>query len=204
MRVPVYPQDLAHNRGFKSLAKRFWRQWCVSKSISLELAQEILANGFGYRDFYDLRQESIWWPNDAPIPLEADIRYGIVSAAKAVIKPEESLSADQVELERVVAALPLTVLRALKYQRAVQLESSQTTFTAPNLKPQNYALTSELVLPTANSVITPRNIGNDALLLSLISGLRSERCAWIKVSMGHFSPNPTLSYLNLENLKSLN
>lgn len=204
MRIPVYPQDLAHNRGFKSLAKRFWRQWCNSNSISLELAQEILAKGFGYRDFYDLRQESICWPDDAPIPLDADIRYGIVSAAKAVMKPVEWHGADQVELERVVAALPLTVLRALKYQRAVKLESSPTPFTAPKLKPKNYALTSELVLPTAISVTTPRNIGSDALLRSLISGLISERRAWIKVSMGHFSPNSTLAYLNLENLKRLN
>lgn len=129
MRVPIYPLDLAHNRGFKSLAKMLRRQWCGPHPISLELAQEILAKGFGYRDFHDLRQESKSWTSGTPSPQLTDIRCGILTAVKAAMSPQDLLAADQTELERLVASLPLTVLMAttaLQVNR-MQTESSHGT-----------------------------------------------------------------------------
>ncbi|MEW4948543.1 hypothetical protein [Pseudomonas asiatica] len=129
MRLPVYPQDLARNRGFKTLAKRLRRQWCGPHPISLELAQEILAKGFGYRGFYDLRQESKNWTPGAPSPRFTDIRYGILTAAKAAMSPKDLLAVDHAELERLVAYLPLSVLiatTAVQVNR-LQAESSRGT-----------------------------------------------------------------------------
>lgn len=129
MRVPVYPQDLAHNRGFKSLAKKLRSRWCGPHPISLELAQEILAKGFGYRDFYDLRQESKSWTPGAPSPRLTEIRCGILTAAKAAMSPQDALAADQAELERLVASLPLTVLMATTTLQVTRMqpESCQGT-----------------------------------------------------------------------------
>lgn len=122
MRVPVYPQDLAHNRGFKSLAKKLWKQWCGPNALSLDRAQEILSKGLGYRYFYDLRQESKPWPPSAPTPNVIEIQCGILSAAKGAMSPEELVAIDHAQLKRLVMSLPLSVLTAVTSTQVLGVE----------------------------------------------------------------------------------
>lgn len=107
MRVPVYPDDLIRNRGFKSLAKQLQDQWYGSASISLAGAQKALAHGLGYKSFYDLSKTSKVCQPGEPVPPEADIRQAIGSAIKATLQP-----GDELNLERLVNDLPLTNLVA--------------------------------------------------------------------------------------------
>lgn len=112
MRVPVYPQDLAHNRGFKTLAKKLSKNWCFPNRISIEVAQEILSKGLGYRDFFDLRQKAASWASGALCPSDVDVRRGILSAAEAALKPGDRDSTGRAALEQVMEALPLSILTA--------------------------------------------------------------------------------------------
>lgn len=107
MRVPVYPQDLIRNRGFKSLSKQLQEQW--HSSISLADAQKALAQGLGYKSFYDLSETSKVCQPGEPVPPEADVRQAIGSAIKATLQP-----GDELNLERLVNDLPLTNLVAFK------------------------------------------------------------------------------------------
>jgi len=114
MRVPVYPNDLIRNRGFKSLAKQLQKQWCGITPISLAYAQEVLAKGLGYQNFHDLDKASTTCSPSEPAPSEAAVRQAIHSAIKATLPPEAWLSVDQHKQERLVNALPLTTLAAFK------------------------------------------------------------------------------------------
>jgi hypothetical protein len=114
MRVPIYPDDLIRNRGFKSLSKQLQEQWFGSTPISLADAQKTLAQGLGYKSFYDLNEASKVCQPDEPVPPEADVRQTIGSAIKATLQPEAWLSVDQRELEQLVTDLPLTNLVAFK------------------------------------------------------------------------------------------
>lgn len=109
MRVPVYPQDLIRNRGFKSLSKQVQEQWHGSSPISLADAQKALAQGLGYKSFYDLSETSKVCQPGEPVPPEADVRQAIGSAIKATLQP-----GDELNLERLVNDLPLTNLVAFK------------------------------------------------------------------------------------------
>lgn len=115
MRVPVHPQDLIRNRGFKSLAKQLQKQWCGPSPISLADAQEALAQGLGYQNFHDLDKALKVCPPNEPVPLEADVRKAIRSAIKATPKLEARLSVNQQKLEELVNDLPLTNLVAFKH-----------------------------------------------------------------------------------------
>lgn len=109
MRVPVYPQDLIRNRGFKSLSKQLQEQWHGSTPISLADAQKALAQGLGYKSFYDLSETSKACQPSEPVPPEADVRQAIGSAIKATLQP-----GDELNLERLVNDLSLTNLVAFK------------------------------------------------------------------------------------------
>ncbi|WP_104911073.1 tyrosine-type recombinase/integrase [Pseudomonas sp. LG1D9] len=109
MRVPVYPDDLIRNRGFKSLSKQLQKQWHGSAPISLADAQKALAQGLGYKSFYDLSETSKVCQPGEPVPPEADVRQAIGSAIKATLQP-----IDELNLERLVNDLPLTNLVAFK------------------------------------------------------------------------------------------
>ena len=87
MRVPVYPDDLIRNRGFKSLSKQLQQHWCGPAPISLADAQKALAQGLGYLSFHDLSETSKVCPPDEPVPHEADVRKAIGSAIKATLQP---------------------------------------------------------------------------------------------------------------------
>lgn len=112
MRVPVYPDDLIRNRGFKSLAKQLQEQWYGSTPISLAEAQKVLARGLGYQSFHDLSETSKVCPADAPVPPEADVRQAILSAIGTTLQPEALLPLDQQKLERLVNDLSLKKLVA--------------------------------------------------------------------------------------------
>ena len=114
MRVPIYPDDLIRNRGFKSLSKQLQQQWCGPTPISLADAHKALARGLGYQSFHDLSETSKVCPSDAPVPPEAGVRKAIGSAIKATLQPEASLPLDPQKLERLVNDLSLKKLVAFK------------------------------------------------------------------------------------------
>lgn len=117
MRVPVYPDDLIRNRGFKSLSKQLQQHWCGPAPISLADAQKALAQGLGYLSFHDLSETSKVCPPDAPVPPEADVRQAILSAIGTTLEPEALLPLDQQKLERLVNDLSLKKLVAFKRVR---------------------------------------------------------------------------------------
>ena len=114
MRVPVYPDDLIRNRGFKSLSKQLQQHWCGPAPISLADAQKALAQGLGYLSFHDLSETSKVCPPDAPVPPEADVRQAILSTLGTTLQPEALLPLDQQKLERLVNDLSLKKLVAFK------------------------------------------------------------------------------------------
>lgn len=192
MRLPVYPEDLAHNRGLKCLAKRLRRQWCGPSPISLELAQEVLSKGFGYRDFHDLRRESISWPSDAPVPGIAVIRSELLSAAKAAMKSEEWLASDQAELKRVVDALPIPILSAFKPRLGKQPNTHLAVLGAPDSENNGHIqtylsasaplLTEDQLLRLIEKVSELGSPRDNTLLACLLSGLRASDASNVKVS----------------------
>ena len=115
MRVPVYPDDLIRNRGFKSLSKQLQERWYGSTPISLADAQKALARGLGYQNFHDLSETAKACPPDAPVPLEADVKQAIRSAIDTTLQPEALLPLDQQKLERLVNDLSLKKLVAFKH-----------------------------------------------------------------------------------------
>lgn len=114
MRVPVYPDDLIRNRGFKSLSKQLQERWFGSTLISLAEAQKVLARGLGYQNFHDLSETAKACPPDAPVPLEADVKQAIRSAIGTTLQPEVLLPLDQQKLERLVNDLSLKKLVAFR------------------------------------------------------------------------------------------
>ena len=118
MRVPVYPDDLIRNRGFKSLAKQLQEQWYGSTQISLAEAQKVLARGLGYQSFHDLSETSKVCSSDEPVPPAADVRKAIGSVIKATLQSEARLSVDQEKLEQLVNDLSLKKLVAFKRVQA--------------------------------------------------------------------------------------
>lgn len=117
MRVPIYPDDLIRNRGFKSLSKQLQQHWCGPAPISLADAQKALAQGLGYLSFHDLSETSKVCVPDAPVPPEADVRQAILSTLGSTLQPEALLPLDQQKLERLVNDLPLKKLVAFKRVR---------------------------------------------------------------------------------------
>ncbi|MBX8556724.1 site-specific integrase [Pseudomonas cichorii] len=117
MRVPVYPDDLIRNRGFKSLSKQLQQHWCGPAPISLADAQKALAQGLGYLSFHDLSETSKVCVPDAPVPPEADVRQAILSTLGSTLQPEALLPLDQQKLERLVNDLSLKKLVAFKRVR---------------------------------------------------------------------------------------
>lgn len=189
MRVPVYPEDLAHNRGFKTLAKKLSKNWCCPNRISFEVAQEILSKGLGYRDFYDLRQEAASREPGARCPLEADVRCGILSAAEEVIKPGDRDSTDRAALEQVIKALPLSRLTAFKAQQHVQVVPVDSIHMRekllPHLASQGRLLTADQLQRITSTVTNSGNLRDGALLDCFMSGWRALET--LKAKVGHFS-----------------
>jgi integrase len=170
MRVPVYPKDLIRNRGFKSLAKQLQKQWCGRTPISLADAQEALAQGLGYQNFYDLDKTSKACSPDEPVPPEAIVRQAIHSALQATLQREAELPIDQLDLERLVNDLPLTNLVAFK-RGQVSPDAGQST-SAKRISGAQPGLTQEQLQTVEKILQDSGNLRDQALFACMLGALR--------------------------------
>ncbi|MDY0937977.1 site-specific integrase [Pseudomonas viridiflava] len=170
MRVPVYPQDLIRNRGFKSLSKQLQEEWPSSAPISLADAQKALAQGLGYQSFHDLSETSKVCPPDEPVPHEADVRKTIASAIKTTLESEMSLSLDQQKLEQLVNDLSLKKLVAFK---RVRVSPSAGHSPLPGLVSRAQSgLTKEHVHTLESILAESGDLRDRALLACMLGALR--------------------------------
>lgn len=166
MRVPVYPQDLIRNHGFKSLAKQLLQHWRCPTPISLADAQRALAQGLGYKSFYDLNEASKVCHPDEPVPPEADVRQAIGSAIKNVLQP-----GDELNLERLVNDLPLTNLVAFK---RVQVSRDAGHSLSPKLVSRaQSALSKEHIQNLEKILVESGGLRDRALFACMLGELRA-------------------------------
>ncbi|KAI3494626.1 hypothetical protein L1887_40663 [Cichorium endivia] len=110
MRVPVYPQDLIRNRGFKSLSKQLQEQWHGSTSISLADAQKSARPGLGLQELLRSQRDLKGPANLVNLCRQKPMSdRQLVQPSKLPCSPETQLN-----LERLVNDLPLTNLVAFK------------------------------------------------------------------------------------------
>ncbi|SMS12627.1 Conserved hypothetical protein [Pseudomonas viridiflava] len=170
MRVPVYPQDLIRNRGFKSLSKQLQQQWCGPTPISLADAQKALAQGLGYQSFHDLSETSKVCPPHESAPLEADVRRAIRSAIEATLQPETLLPVVQQKLEQLVNDLSLKKLVAFK---RVRVSPSAGHSPLPGLVSRDQSgLTKEHVHTLESILAESGDLRDRALLACMLGALR--------------------------------
>lgn len=165
MRVPIYQDDLKRNRGFKSLAKKLQKQWCGPNSVSLSFAQEVLAKGFGYRDYHDLEQASkVCKPDELP-PSETDARQAIKSAIQNALG--SVFAADLTKLERLVDALPISSLVAFARMETARdiLSTIMKTRPLPSL-------TAEHLKSVKQVIEVSGNLRDQALFACMLAGVR--------------------------------
>ena len=182
MRVPVYPQDLIRNRGFKSLSKQLQQQWCGPTAISLATAQKALAQGLGYQSFHDLEKSSKTCPPNEPLPLEADIRQAIRSAIEATLLPETEQSVDQGALERLINDLSLKKLAAFK-----RVQVSSIAGRSPLLKwisVPKPELTKEYVQTLEQILNDSGSLRDRALFACMLGALRPSEFLSAKIQNG--------------------
>lgn len=120
MRIPVYPADLISNRGFKSLAKQLRKLLQGPSRVPLAFAQNLLAKGLGYQDYYDLEQSA---KSGSPAMLTATERtaeLAILTGIQAALKAVE-VTANERELRHFVRSSALSSLMALKRNRVPYL-----------------------------------------------------------------------------------
>lgn len=165
MRVPVYPDDLKRNRGFKSLAKKLQTHWCGPSSVSLSFAQEVLAKGLGYRDYHDLEQASKACKLDELPPSEADARQAIKSAiqnARGYV-----VEADLTKLELLVDALPISSLVAFNLMQVARdiIQGIQDTRLVSTL-------TAEHLRSVERVIEVSGNLRDQALFACMLAGVR--------------------------------
>lgn len=177
MRVPVYPQDLIRNRGFKSLAKQLQEQWYGSTLISLAGAQKALAQGLGYESFYDLNETSKVCQPGEPVPPEADVRRAIGSAIKATLQP-----GDELNLEWLVNDLPLTNLVAFK---RVQVSHDSGHSLSPELFSRAQSGLSEEHIQTMEKILVESGgLRDRALFACMLGELRASELLLARMQGG--------------------
>ena len=182
MRVPVYPQDMIRNRGFKSLSKHLQAQWCGSTPISLADAQKALAQGLGYKSFYDLSETSKVCQPGEPVPPEADVRQAIGSVIKATLEPEALLSVDQGELEQLLSDLPLTNLVAFKRVQ-VSLDAGHSLLPKLVSGAQN-GLIKEHIQTLEKILAASGSLRDRALFACMLGALRASELLSAKMKHG--------------------
>lgn len=183
MRVPVYPQDLIRNRGFKSLSKQLQDQWHSSTPISLADAQKALARGLGYQSFHDLSEASKVCPPDAPVPPEADVRQAIFLSIGTALQPETLLPLDQQKLERLVNDLSLKKLVAFKRAQVSPNPGrsplpKRTSVPKPELT-KDHVHTLEKILAESES------LRDRALFACMLGALRSSEIVSARIQGGY-------------------
>lgn len=178
MRVPVYPQDLIRNRGFKSLSKLLQQQWCGLTPISLADAQKALAQGLGYKSFYDLSETSKVCQPGEPVPPEADVRQAIGSAIKATLQP-----LDELNLERLVNDLSLKKLVAFKH---VQVSPGAShTLLSELVRGARPGLSKEHVQTLEKILAESGSLRDRALLACMLGDLRQNEFLSARIQGGY-------------------
>ena len=117
MRVPVLPDDLISNRGFKSMAKQLRKLLHGPSRISLAFAQDLLAKGFGYQHYHDLEQTAKAAPSTGPTVEHSTAKRMIFSNIQAALLLNDVFISEQ-ELQGFVGSLALDSLIAFKNQHA--------------------------------------------------------------------------------------
>ncbi|MFJ3368006.1 tyrosine-type recombinase/integrase [Pseudomonas sp. NPDC086251] len=112
MRVPIFPFDLIPKRRFKRISKVLKRHWPCANSISLMTAQEILAQGLGYRDYHDVLRSSENCLSDAPVPTLPEVRDSVSTSIFHFFRSSNTVGIDDRDIERLVMLLPLHELLA--------------------------------------------------------------------------------------------
>ncbi|EJT85977.1 hypothetical protein PPS11_03143 [Pseudomonas putida S11] len=125
MRVPIYPCDLTHSQGFKSIAKKLKTNWCGTSPITLAFAQETLAKGFGYSSLYDLQEFAKTSKSGQAAPSEADVRMGVLAAIKNAIAFDQKPFTDEGSLINLVNDLPIKSLSAYRFRDQIEHASPQ-------------------------------------------------------------------------------
>lgn len=189
MRVPVYPEDLKRNRGFKSLAKKLQAHWCGPSSVSLLFAQDVLAKGFGYQDYRDLEQSSNLCKADELPPSEADTRRAIKSAIQIALGSE--FAADLTKLDRLVDALPISSLVAFNRMQVARdiIQSIQRTSQVP-------PLTAEHLRSVERVIDASGNLRDQALFACMLAGVRRAELVSARVQGGNAVYRRKLTDLN--------
>ncbi|EGH30485.1 hypothetical protein PSYJA_16502 [Pseudomonas syringae pv. japonica str. M301072] len=165
MRVPVYPDDLIRNRGFKSLAKQLQQHWCGPAPISLADAQKALARGLGYLSLHDLSETSKVCQPGEPVPPEADVRQAIGSAIQATLQ-----TGDELNLERLVNDLSLKKLVAFK---RVQVSPGASHSLSPELaRGAQPGLSKEHVQTLEKILAESGSLRDRALFACMLGALR--------------------------------
>lgn len=111
MRIPVHPDDLIRNRGFKSLAKQLRKLLHGPTRVSLSFAENILANGFGYESFHDLEQTAKQGSSAQATMTESEAKSAIFTAISAALQLGDT-SANSHELRQLVDSFALASLVA--------------------------------------------------------------------------------------------
>lgn len=112
MRVPVFPFDLTPKRRFKHIANVLRRHWPSVSPISLMTAQEILAQGLGYRDFHDVSQSSKNCSPEASVPTLPEVRDNVSTSIFQFLKSSNAVGIHDSDIECLVMLLPLHELLA--------------------------------------------------------------------------------------------
>lgn len=141
MRMPIYPADLADNRGFKRIAKKIKRNWPSSTSLKLSAAFEILSRGLGYRNFNDVVMSSKSFPLNTAVPTLAEARDGINTSIFEYLRTECAIRLDPSALDPLMMLLPLQDLQAFRgsspTQRMGQLEAPVLRTLPPLPQPEH-------------------------------------------------------------------
>ncbi|MDP9556845.1 UNVERIFIED_ORG: hypothetical protein J2W65_002482 [Pseudomonas parafulva] len=122
MRVPIYPFDLSPKLRFKKIARLIQSGWPGADVLSLSSAQELLAQGLGYRDFYDVQQFAKVYPSGSPTPSLTEVKDRLITAIKMYAK-SNNLVISSHNIARLVETLPYEELVAFKKRGAKDVGS---------------------------------------------------------------------------------
>lgn len=169
MRIPIHPDDLNRNRGFNSLAKQLRIILHGPSRISLSLAKDILAKGFGYESFYDLEQkarnctpnEYCGTENDAKILMSVGIRAATLSSNTTI---------NEQALKKLIGSFALHSLIAFKPKSAPLVEE-QTDLQQWLDEPQS-TVAGQRIKSIAQLITASGNLRDQALLSCMRAGLR--------------------------------
>lgn len=120
MRIPVYPDDLISNRGFKSLAKQLRNLLHGPSRVQLAFAQSLLARGLGYQDYHDLEQCAKSGSPESLMATPDTAKLAILSSIQAALEASE-VTTDEQQLRHFVGSSAFSYLMAFKRNRRGRL-----------------------------------------------------------------------------------